>query len=495
MNIGTVTNVMRLSPIAVLVTLVLGACAVTTCWAWLSGAPSKGVSERGPFPAHEIPRFRPKLPGELTVSDGVPLKGVPGSWPRFRGPYGDGVSDEEIALADRWPEAGPRALWTVDLGEGYAGMAINKGRVYVMDYDEGRIDGKVIPERRGDALRCLSLADGKEIWRRWYHLPMVRYHGITRTVPAVTDTHVVSLGPLGHVLCVDAMSGEALWSRDLVEEFGTVIPEWYAGQCPRIDVIDGKEVAILAPGGDQGVLMLAVECESGKELWRTPNPKKLQMTHSSIVGMEWQGMATYVYCTTGGVVGVKASDGSLLWEYPDWRISPAIVPTPVILDDNRILLSGGYKAGSVILEIRENEKHAPVAAVITRLDVRTFCTEQQTPIYYDDCIYGVLTKNAGPRREQLVCMSSQGAVLWSSGPEHLFELGSYMVADGKLLILNDSGVLTMLRPSASGYEELASARVLQGRESWAPMAIAGGRLLVRDLKTLVCLDLRSSSSK
>ncbi len=46
--------------------------------------------------------------------------------------------------------------------------------------------------------------------------------------------------------------------------------------------------------------MLAVDCETGKVLWRTPNPKARQMTHSSIASMYWQGVSTYVYCTTGG---------------------------------------------------------------------------------------------------------------------------------------------------------------------------------------------------
>jgi outer membrane protein assembly factor BamB len=354
---------------------------------------------------------------------------------------------------------------------------------------------QVEPDQKGDVLRCLSLADGKEIWRRWYHLPMVRYHGISRTVPAVTDRHVVCLGPMGHVLCVDAVTGKAKWWLDLVEEFGSAIPEWYAAQCPRIDVIDGKEVAIIAPGGDKNVLMLARECATGKVLWKTPNPRALHMTHSSIVAMEWQGSATYVYCTTGGVVGIAAEDGRLLWEYRDWVISPAIVPTPVILDEDQILLSGGYKAGSVIIQIAPDENQNPTPKVVTRLDVRTFGAEQQTPIYFEDCIYGVLTKNAGPRREQLTCLSAQGAVLWSSGPDCLFELGSYMVADGKLLLLNDSGVLTMAKTGSEGYRELARARVLHGHESWGPMAMAGGLLLVRDLKSLVCLDLRADAPK
>jgi outer membrane protein assembly factor BamB len=486
---------MRLSPIAALVTLLLATGAAAASWSWLKSGPGRDIETRGPAPEIEIEVFKPKLPGVLTTGEGQAAESLAGSWPCFRGPYRDGISWEEVKLAESWPATGPKQLWSIAVGEGYAGVAVHRGRVYLTDYDEGRVDGAIDKKRRGDALRCLSLADGKEIWRRWYHLPMVRYHGITRTVPAVTDRHVVSFGPMAHVLCVDAVTGEARWWLDLVEEFGAVIPEWYAAQCPRIDVIDDKEIAILAPGGDKDVLMIAIDCASGEKIWRTPNPRGLQMTHSSIAHMEWQGKSTYVYCTTGGVVGVAAQDGRLLWEYPGWTISPAIVPTPVILDGNRIFLTGGYKAGSLILEIGEDEDGAPVPAVLARLDCRTFGSEQHTPIFFEDCIYSVLTRNAGPNREQLVCLSHEGAPLWTSGAKRLFELGPFVVADGKLLLMNDAGVLTMVRPAANGYEELARAQIFDGHEAWGPMAVAGGRLLARDLKRLVCLDLRNPSAK
>ncbi|MBK8977241.1 MAG: PQQ-binding-like beta-propeller repeat protein [Planctomycetes bacterium] len=486
---------MRLSPIAVLVTLLLATAAVTATWSWLRAGAGRAFALREPFPVEDLPRFRAELPGVLTTGAGRAAEDLEGSWPCFRGPDWDGVSWGEVRLAEQWPADGPRRLWQIDVGEGYAGAAIHRGRVYVLDYDEGRVGDEVVPERRGDVLRCLSLRDGAEIWRRWYHLPMVRQHGITRTVPAVTDRHVVSLGPMGHVLCLDAVTGDAKWSLDLVEEFGAVIPEWYAAQCPRIDDRDGQDVAILAPGGDRDVLMLAVVCETGEVRWRTPNPKSLQMTHSSIAWMDWHGEDTYVYCTTGGVVGVAADDGRLLWEFPEWVISPAVVPTPVVMPGNRILLSGGYKAGSVLLELRDGERGEPTPAVVARLDVRTFGAEQQTPIAYENCIYGVLTKDAGPLREQLTCLSVAGAVLWSSGPERRFELGPFLVADGKLLLMDDNGVLTMARHSTTGYEELASARVLDGHESWGPMALAGGLLVARDLHTMVCLDLREGALK
>jgi outer membrane protein assembly factor BamB len=211
--------------------------------------------------------------GALESSGGVP-GGPAGSWSRFRGDAADGVSAETVPLARAWGPAGPPALWTVDVGEGYAGAAVKDGRVYLLDYDHAK---------QADALRCLSLADGKEIWRYAYPVKLKRNHGVSRTVPAVTDRFVVSIGPKCHVLCLDAKTGERRWMIDMVRDFGAEVPQWYSGQCP---LVDGGRV-ILAPGGR--ALLAAIDIDTGKVAWETPKPDGWRMTHSSIAAMEVGG--------------------------------------------------------------------------------------------------------------------------------------------------------------------------------------------------------------
>ncbi|UCH93290.1 MAG: hypothetical protein JSV88_23840, partial [Candidatus Aminicenantes bacterium] len=108
--------------------------------------------------------------------DGIPAD-IQGNWPRFRGADFDNISKEKTRLLDGWGDEGPNIAWWIELGEGHAGPVIFNGRVYIMDYDE---------EERADILRCFSLNDGKEIWRRGYKLYVKRNHGMSRTVPAVT---------------------------------------------------------------------------------------------------------------------------------------------------------------------------------------------------------------------------------------------------------------------------------------------------------------------
>ncbi len=291
-------------------------------------------ADEGPNDA--APRIAP-VAGQPATGEGTPSS-VAGLWPWFRGPELDGISREQVPLLRDWPESGPPVLWTVTLGEGYAGAAISAGKAYVLDYDE---------DARADTLRRLSLDDGKEIWHNSYGVEVTRNHGMSRTTPAIVGGRVITLGPRCHVACWDAESGTCHWLIDLVLEYGTEVPRWYAGQCPLID----REKLILAPGGT--ALVAAIDLESGQQLWQTPNPHQWKMTHASVVPMELAGRRMYVYCATGGVVGVAAEDGTLLWQSTDWTMQFATAPSPVILPEGRIFLSSGYdnKVGSLILQL------------------------------------------------------------------------------------------------------------------------------------------------
>ena len=461
--------------------IVAAVLAVAALWLWLGRDSDADWEQRVPGTdtagVRGVTEPAPPFEGTLLRADGVPAD-LPGAWPRFRGPDSDGLSREAVPLATAWPSGGPRELWAIDVGEGYAGAAVLHGRAYLLDYDaQSQHPGGGPAALGADALRCFSLADGREIWRYSYPLKVKRNHGMSRTVPAVTEHHVVALGPKCHVICLDARSGELRWKLDLVEEFGTTVPPWYAGQCPLID----RGNAVIAPAGED-VLMMAVACETGEVRWQTPNPRGWKMTHASIIPMEHAGRRLYVYPASSGVVGVAADDGTLLWDTSDWKISIATIASALVIGDGRIFLAGGYNAGSVMLQVHV-EEGAWRAETLFRLPPEVFGATQQTPILYDGYIYGVRPNG------ELVCLSAEGKAVWASGAGQRFGLGPFMIAGGLIYAMNDSGVLTLAEASPSGYRQLAQSQVLEGHDSWGPLALAGGRLIARDMTRMVCLDV------
>jgi outer membrane protein assembly factor BamB len=212
------------------------------------------------------------------------------------------------------------------------------------------------------------------------------------------------------------------------------------------------------------------------------------MTHSSITPMDYKGERQYVYCTTEGIVGVSAKDGRVLWRKPDWKITLANVPSPVVVGEDRIFLSGGYNSGSVMVRIKGEGDHIETEEVF-RLKYTVFGADQHTPILYKDHIYGVTPPG------ELACLDLNGNRLWSSGAAKRFGLGPFILAEGFLFVLNDQdGALRLVEAGPDGYKELAAARLLEGHDAWGPMAIASGRLILRDLTTMVCVELPKEGS-
>jgi outer membrane protein assembly factor BamB len=411
-----------------------------------------------------------------------PVSQHDGIWPGFRGPERNAIVTDATPLAESWPAGGPPQLWSVAVGDGHAGPAVFRDCVYLLDYDE---------EAKADVLRCLALADGREVWRRSYPVLTKRNHGMSRTVPAVTDDCVVTMGPQCQVMCVDRTTGDYRWGLDLALDYGTTVPLWYTAQCPLID----QGLAIIAPAGRD--LLLALDCRTGEIVWRTPNPAGWTMSHSSVVIMRFGEQRAFVYAALGGVVAVLADGperGQVLWSSTAWD-KKIVAPCPVQLDDRRILVTAGHGAGSAILRLVHSGTTWSVAGC-DAIDKTLCASEQQTPIWLNGLLYTVLPKDAGEHREELACFDPAGAgqLRWTSGKDLRFGLGPYLVADGKLFLLDDRGRLTMGRATPNGFQVLAQAQVIpDARDAWGPPALVQGRMVLRDATRLVCIDLRRST--
>ena len=401
-------------------------------------------------------------------------------WPRFRGEALDNISKSPVKLIDAFADTIPEIMWSVELGEGYSGAVIYEGVVYILDYDE---------EERADLLRSFDLISGQEIWQRGYHVNVKRNHGKSRTIPAITDKYIVTMGPKGHVMCLDRKDGSYRWGLNVVKDYQTEIPLWYTGQCPLID----EDIAVIASCGT--TLMLGIDCESGEIIWETPNPKGFKMSHSSVMKMEFAGRKMYVYSALGAAFGVSAegSDrGQIVWESDEWN-HDVVAASPVCLPDGKIFLSAAYGTGCMVLQLVDSAGQISYKVFDEYAPGEGFAAEQQTPIFYQGHLFSILPKYAASLRNQFVCVdpSNFREMVWSSGKTVRFGLGPYIVADGKFFILSDDGVLTIAQARTDRYIQLDQVKVFQnGQDAWAPIAIADGYMVLRDSKEMVCINLR-----
>jgi outer membrane protein assembly factor BamB len=465
----------------IIVAIAVVLLAATFSW-WLAHDPVGYITKSVPGSDNRPPRADSLTElvniGEYFFASGGTLTEGTESWPRFRGADFDNISKSRIRLVDGLNGSEIKILWWVILGEGHAGAAIYKGAIYVLDYDE---------LKRSDILRCFNLADGKEVWQRGYRVNIKRNHGMSRTVPAVTEKYVVTIGPRAHVMCLDRVTGNVRWGIDVEKEYKTEIPFWYTGQCPLVE----NDQAIIATGGK--ALMIAVNCETGKKIWETPNPKGWKMSHSSIMPMVFGGRRMFVYSAVGGICGVAADGpdaGSVLWSTKAWNKS-VVAPSPVCMPDGKIFLTAGYGAGSMILQLEQSGGTFTVKMTDQYLPAEGLACEQQTPLYFEGHLIGIQPKDAGILRNQMICVDPSDCrkPVWTSGPEIRFGLGPYLIADNKLFILNDDGVLTIAKPDIKKYIQIDQIRLFDGQDAWAPIAVADGYMVLRDSKRMLAIRL------
>ncbi len=391
-------------------------------------------------------------------------------WPQFRGAHRDNIS-RETGLLRAWPEGGPAVLWRLEVGQGYSAAAVFDGRVYFNDYDEAESEWQV---------RSVSLQDGTELWRFREPRRIRPNHGITRTVPAVDGKLVFALDPKTVLHALDAATGEEVWRKNLVQEYEAKIPPWYNGQCP---LLDGDHL-IIAPGGT--ALVVALNKSTGEEVWRTANPQSWPMSHASLMPATLAGTKQYLYNNLFGTVGVAADDGRLLWHFP-FKFNVAVAPSPLPLDGERVFITAGYDAGGAILTVTGSGNQMMVQAAV-QVTPDIWNSEIHTPIVYEGHFFGV----GRHKRGLFSCLTAQGEVVWTSEGQASFEQGSYILADGMFFVLEGkTGRLRLLEARTDEYRELANAQILGGHDVWGPMALSDGKLVMRDMRQMVCLDVKS----
>jgi outer membrane protein assembly factor BamB len=399
-------------------------------------------------------------------------RGHADDWPQFRGPQRDNIAREK-GLLRAFPEAGPQVLWSIDVCQGYAGAAVVDGRVYIQDYDR---------DQNAWLVRCLQLSDGKELWRFTAEKRIRPNHGITRTVPAVTDKYVFALDPKCDFHCIDAKTGVERWQKSLVKDYGAKIPPWYNGQCPLLD----DDRVVIGVGG-RDALMVAFDTASGEELWRTPNPEQWPLAHASVMSATIGGERQYLWCTLFGPLGVAADDGRLLWHHAR-TFNLAIAPSPLFIPDNRVFQTSGYDGGIVLLQIiRAGERFATDPVFDRPGDAPDLWnSEVHTPILHENHLFAV----GKEKRGLFSCVDLDGKVVWDSADQASFGLGSFLLADGMFFVLEGkTGMLRLIDANTKAYREIAHAQVLSGHDVWAPMALSQGRLILRDMQRMVCIQV------
>lgn len=395
-------------------------------------------------------------------------------WPRLQGADQSGVSTG-TELARHWPPEGPKVLWTTPVGRGYGGASICDGEVYLLDREDD--------ER--NVLRCLDLATGRELWRYAHEVPgRLSYNG-SRSTPTVGPQRVFAVGPFGHLYCIDRRTHQALWVVNLIERFAKEPPQFGFVQAPLLY----KDTVIVCPASET-VGVAAFDRGRGNVRW-TSGPLGTKGYVSPRLH-RFGGVDGVLLVTDLQVSSVDANNGTLLWKYGDYN-PPQPISFPTVVDGGRLFVSAGDDVGSVMLGVtKEDDRFA--AAVVFALE--DYGAQLHPPLYHQGYLYGKFNTYemfCGSRKlvSRLMCLDLGGRIRWKADDRRIIERGNWIIADDVLLVLDGSnGELAMVEANPNHYHELARAKVLEGEPNMiSPLALSEGRLIVRGLREMKCLEL------
>ena len=392
-------------------------------------------------------------------------------WPGWRGHNRDGKS-LETGLLKEWPAEGPKLLWQVDdIGVGFSSVAVTGGTVYISGDKAGKL-----------MVFALDL-DGKQVWKAEHGGNCGGPDG-SRSTPVIDGGLLYIINGAGLIGCYDAKTGEKKWTSEM-KDFGGGRPGWSYSE----SVLIYKDLAIVTPGGKNCIV--ALDKATGEKVWASEG-FTAGAQYGSCIAFTFEGVPLIVNGTGGGLVGVDARDGRVLWS-DNWSAGNTANCTTPVYADGHVFWSNGYGKGGVCLKLTAEEGKVTAERAWTTSDLQS---HHGGYLIKDGLIYG--NTEGG-----VACLDLKtGEKKWfdraagkdlATGKDWAVGKGSLCYADGMLYLFSENGGRAALATcSPEGLEIKGKVQVKGKGPSWAHPVVAGGRLYLRYDTNLYCFDVKGN---
>lgn len=373
-------------------------------------------------------------------------------WLQWRGGDGSGVSTET-----EWSSEGrPAPLWTASVGLGYSSVVVAGNRLYTAGFDE---------DKGRDFIRCLDAKTGEEIWTHSYEAKKWdKFHGGgTNCTPSLDGNRLIVLNREGKLTCLDAEKGEVIWGKDMVKEFGAVVPTWGFAASPL--VLD--EMVVINVG-----LIAAFEKSSGKLIWSSGD---LGHAYSTPAAATFDGRKCLVVFNGDGVSVLDRASGETI-TLNQWKTQYDVNAATPIVSGDRIFVSSGYNHGCGVFRF-DGKKLEKV------WDSKIMRNHMSGCVLIDGYLYGF-------DEAVLKCIDLDGNEKWN---ERGMGKGALAAAGNRLIIMSGKGELVIAQATPARFSELSRAKVVDGGVCWTVPVISDGLIYCRNsLGVLTCRDHRGN---
>jgi outer membrane protein assembly factor BamB len=391
-------------------------------------------------------------------------------WPQWRGPKRDGVYSE-TGLLQSFPPEGLKVRWRAPVGWGWSSPVVAQGCVYLAD-------SVVVKSKAKERVHCFDETSGKGLWTHVYEVGYEDWAFDPKqevgpvATPIVQNGKVYTVGRRGDLFCLDAKKGDVLWQRNMQKDYQAGSP-----------LIEG-ELLILFFGTQPGACVIALNKDSGKEVWKALDET---WTYSSPIVITSGGKRQLIVWTQESVTSLDPATGKIYWRQRLLTSNEFAVSTPVVYK-NRLLIGG------LMFQLDPDKPAAKVLWPESKAPSRRVLSHTSTALFRGDHLFSA--KSSG----ELICLeASTGKQVWESAKVTDLKNGAsiHLTANGdSVLLYTDKGELIRARLTAQGYQELSRVAVLEptfpfgGRKvAWPPPAYANRHIFVRNSKELICASL------
>jgi outer membrane protein assembly factor BamB len=380
-------------------------------------------------------------------------------YPQFLGPDRN-ATITNLKLNPDWTTSPPQLIWRQPIGKGWSAFAICGNKA-------------VTQEQHGEEERvvCYSKSNGEVIWS---HSDKTRFEnplaGVgPRATPTVIKDRVYTLGATGLLNCLDLHSGESLWQRNIASDNGAQIPEWgFSGSPLLLD-----SLVVVCAGGQNGRSLVSYHYLTGDIVWTGGTDKA---GYGSPLSATILDVPQILIFKLGHVVSHDQTNGAVLWKYP-WDYNTQRTTQPLVLQENKVLISSGYGVGSKLLAFRKNERGEFVYELVW--ESQALKSKFANFIHYRNHIYGL---DSGI----LVCVDLEnGERVWKRGR---YGHGQIIHLNDILLITSEKGSVSLVKAQPERFEEIARMAVIKGT-TWNNPALSGPYLFMRNSKEAACVRL------
>jgi len=392
-------------------------------------------------------------------------------WREWGGPNRD-FSVEAPPLVSTWADSGPRELWRKPLGGGHSAIVAADGTLYTMTRREEQ-----------DVVVALDARTGEKKWEFAYDAPMkpgmmLEFGPGPHATPLVAGDRLFTIGATVKLHCFDRKSGKVLWANDLTESLeASVLGRGY-GASP---IAHGDNIILHAGGKQTGVI--ALKQSDGEIVWKT---EALSPGYATPLLATIGGREQVISALGKDRLGTDPKTGEILWRAVSAHDLGGVMSTPLFIGPDRVLFSAAYGDGAHLFRV----SHADGAWTAEELwHCKSFKVQHTNVVRVGDQVIGS-SGDFGPIFTMAVDLAT-GSVNWRT---RQFNKANLILADGKLILLDQGGKLALCRPADKELNVLAEKQVMQER-AWTAPTLVGSTLYLRDYHDIVAVELGAAGGQ